>query len=290
MKSIRFVDSHTGGEPTRVVLDGLAVHELETYRQAIVCEPRGNEVIVGALLQPATKPEAIAHVTFFNNVGLLGMCGHGMIGVVETLKYLGRIQPGDHTFETPVGSVTATLQPDGHVRIRNVRSFRKASNIRAADVTGDIAWAGNWFYLVEDHRMTLHLDHVSSLTMKSLEILSAIRTAGFPEVDHVELIGPAIHPENSAKNFVLCPGGQYDRSPCGTGTSAKLACLAASGKLMPGKIWKQESIIGSVFEGTYELTEGGIIPTISGKAYITAEGNLLLDPHDPFQLGISKVI
>jgi 4-hydroxyproline epimerase len=287
MIRIPIIDSHTGGEPTRVVLSGIPPDQLETYRRAIICEPRGHEVIVGALLVEPQDPSCAAGVIFFNNVGLLGMCGHGMIGLIITLKHLNRISAGEHRIETPVGIITATLHTDDRVSIRNVPSFRKAKSVRAGNVTGDIAWGGNWFFLVSDHGLDLTLQNIPQLTQSSLNIREAVHAVGFPEVDHIELFAPPQNPANQSRNFVLCPGGEYDRSPCGTGTSAKLACLAADQKLAPGKPWRQESILSSVFEGTYELTENGIIPTITGQAFITAESTLILDPADPFQMGIS---
>lgn len=287
MKRIQIIDSHTGGEPTRVVLDGVAEGELETYRRAIICEPRGHEVIVGALLCEATDSTCVARVVFFNNVGLLGMCGHGMIGVMATLAHLGRVGPGAHRVETPVGVVVARLHPDGSVSITNVCSYRKAKGVRAGEVTGDVAYGGNWFFLVADHGLVMSRENIPELTQRSLEMREAVREAGFPEVDHVELFGPAQEAGNDSRNFVLCPGGEYDRSPCGTGTSAKLACLAADGKLAPGEVWRQESIIGSVFEGSFAAADEGVVPTITGRAFVTAESTLILDAADPFRLGIS---
>ncbi len=285
-RRISIIDSHTGGEPTRVVLNGIKAAELETWRRAILCEPRGHEVIVGALLEEPHDPTCISRVTFFNNVGLLGMCGHGMIGVIATLRYLGGITEGEHHIETPVGIITATLHEDGRVSIRNVPSYRKARAVSAGGVTGDVAYGGNWFFLVSDHGLDLTLQNIPQLTRASLAMRDAVRSAGYPEVDHVELFGPPHDPANHSRNFVLCPGGEYDRSPCGTGTSAKLACLAADSKLAPGQNWRQESIIGSAFEGSYEQGEGTITPTITGRAFITAETTLLFDPEDPFLYGI----
>jgi len=286
MKRISIIDSHTGGEPTRVVLSGVTADELEVYRRAIICEPRGHEVIVGALLLQPKDASCVAGVIFFNNVGLLGMCGHGMIGLIATLTHLGRITAGEHRVETPVGIVTATLHDDGRVSIRNVPSYRKVKGVKAGGFIGDVAWGGNWFFLVADHGLDLTLPNVLQLTQASLAIREAVRAAGYPEVDHVELFAPPDDAANHSRNFVMCPGGEYDRSPCGTGTSAKLACLAADGKLAPGEVWRQESILGSVFEGRYEVSENSIIPTITGQAFVTAETTLLLDPADPFQFGI----
>jgi len=287
MKRIPIIDSHTGGEPTRVVLSGISATELETYRRTIICEPRGHEVIVGALLVEPKDASCAAGVIFFNNVGLLGMCGHGMIGLIATLKHLGRITTGEHRVETPVGVVTAVLDDGGRVSIRNVPSYRQAKGVQAGGVNGDVAWGGNWFFLVSDHGLDLTLKNVPQLTQASLNMREAVRAAGYPEVDHVELFGPPQNAANHSRNFVLCPGGEYDRSPCGTGTSAKLACLAADGKIAPGERWRQESILGSVFEGSYENCDGDIIPTITGEAFITAETTLILDPADPFQFGIA---
>jgi len=287
MKRIQVIDSHTGGEPTRVVLGGVAAEELEKYRRAIICEPRGHELIVGALLVEPRDASCAAGVIFFNNAGLLGMCGHGMIGVIATLRHLGRLSAGAHRVETPVGVVTAVLHENDRVSIRNVPSYRKAKGVQAGGVTGDVAWGGNWFFLVECHHLDLTLQNVPQLTQAALAMREAVHAAGYPEVDHVEFFASPHDSANHSRNFVLCPGGEYDRSPCGTGTSAKLACLAADGKLAPGEVWRQESILGSVFEGSYEAHDGnGIIPTITGQAFITAESTLILDPADPFQWGI----
>ena len=303
---IRVIDSHTGGEPTRLVVDGGpdlgsgSVAERaarfkqghDHFRSAVVNEPRGSDVLVGALLCPPSDPSCAAGVIFFNNVGILGMCGHGTIGLVVTLAHMGRIKPGPHLIETPVGVVEARLREDGSVSVRNVPSWRthKALAVHVpghGEVSGDIAWGGNWFYLVENHGQHLRLANVAELTSLATRIRMAINAAGHPEVDHVELMGPGT-PGAHARNFVLCPGLAYDRSPCGTGTSAKLACLAADGKLLPGEPWVQESILGTRFAGTYEWEAQGksIIPTISGTAHVTAEATLLLDSGDPFRWGI----
>jgi len=309
IQRIRVVDSHTGGEPTRVVLQGgpdlgsgpldrrlaLLRERHDSFRSAVVNEPRGSDVLVGALLCEPSDPSCSAGVIFFNNVGYLGMCGHGTIGLVVTLAHLGRLQPGAHRIETPVGVVEATLLPDGSVSVRNVPSWRAHKAVKVSvpghgEVTGDIAWGGNWFYLVEDHGHRLTLPCVAELTDLSTRIRQAVNAGGHPEVDHVELIGPGA-PGSDARNFVLCPGLAYDRSPCGTGTSAKLACLAADGKLQPGEPWVQESILGTRFVGIYEwdgnTTDcGRIIPTVTGTAHVTAEATLLVDARDPFCWGI----
>ena len=305
MHRVQIIDSHTGGEPTRVVISGAPnlgsgsiADQLEVFRSqhdhfrsAVVNEPRGSDVLVGAILTEPSDPSCSCGVIFFNNVGTLGMCGHGTIGLVATLAHMGRITPGDHRIDTCVGVVTATLHTDGSVSVRNVPSFRKAKDVTIdvpglGPITGDVAWAGNWFFLVANHGLDLTLANVDALTDVSWRIRNAINSQGFPEVDHVELFGPPADAANHSRNFVLCPGKAYDRSPCGTGTSAKLACLHADGKLAPGQIWRQESIIGSVFSGSVEQVGDSVIPTITGRAWVNAEATLLLDDSDPFRDGI----
>ena len=302
------MDSHTGGEPTRVVLEGgpplgrgpLAARrekfqrEHDRFRSAIVNEPRGSDVMVGALLVEPEDSSCLAGVMFFNNVGYLGMCGHGMIGLVVTLARLGKVQPGEHRVETPVGVVTATLHPNGEVSVANVPSWRvkKSATVEVpgiGPVTGDVAWGGNWFFLVAQHGQELALANAERLTDFCWHIRQAVNAQGFPEVDHVELFGPPTLAGAHAKNFVQCPGKAYDRSPCGTGTSAKLACLAADGKLAEGAEWIQESIIGSRFTGRFRWLDraaGKVAPVITGTAHVNAEATLLLDDNDPFCWGI----
>lgn len=300
------IDSHTAGEPTRLVVQGgpdlgagtvkeqldILRAEHDSFRSAVVNEPRGSDILVGALLCKAADPNCAAGVIFFNNVGYLGMCGHGMIGVATTLAHLKSLSVGEFAFETPVGIVRATILQDGRVSIRNVPSFRERKNLEVdvpgiGIVRGDVAWSGNWFFLIEEHGQDLHIGNVEQLTDYAWRIRQALNAGPAPDVDHIELFGPAQRPGNNSRSFVLCPGKAYDRSPCGTGTSAKLACLHADGKLRPGEIWKQESIIGSVFEASYELSEAGeVIPTITGRAHITGETKLLFDPLDPFVMGI----
>jgi 4-hydroxyproline epimerase len=308
MHRIKVVDSHTGGEPTRVVIEGMPdlgggplaerrerfKREFDRYRAAIVNEPRGSDVIVGALLVEPADRSCAAGVIYFNNVGTIGMCGHGTIGLMITLAHLGRIQPGAHRIDTPVGVVSATLDANGEVSVTNVPSWRERKGVTVevpglGRVSGDIAWGGNWFYLVEQHGQELAFANVERLIDVAWRIRQALNAQGFPDIDHVELFGAAAAEGASARNFVLCPGKAYDRSPCGTGTSAKLACLAADGKLGEGAQWVQESIIGSRFGASYrwlDRDKGRISPTISGTAYITAESTLLIDERDPFRWGI----
>jgi 4-hydroxyproline epimerase len=305
---IHVIDSHTGGEPTRVVvaggpdlgrgpLAGRARAFPDRFRTAVVNEPRGSDVLVGALLCEPSDPAAACGVIFFNNVGVLGMCGHGTIGLVATLAHLGKIAPGAHRIETTVGDVTATLHPDGRISVRNVPSYRYAAGVAVeieghGRVTGDVAWGGNWFFLVGVHRERLEVANVERLTELTWRIRQALEAngitgAGGGVIDHIELFGPPGDPANHARNFVLCPGKAYDRSPCGTGTSAKLACLAADGKLCPGEVWRQEGILGSVFEGRYEpAADGKVVPTVTGRAWVTAEATLILQDDDPFRDGI----
>ena len=308
MNRVSIIDSHTGGEPTRVVLSGgpelgngsvadkLAVfrERHDPFRSAVVNEPRGSDVVVGASLVPPTDPSCVTGVIFFNNVGYLGMCGHGTIGLVASLAHLGRIGPGEHRLETPVGVVTATLHIDGEISVSNVPSWRARHSLVVevpgiGQVTGDVAWGGNWFFLVEKHGQGLSPANVERLTEFCWRVRQAVNAQGFPEVDHVELFGPPTVPGANSRNFVQCPGKAYDRSPCGTGTSAKLACLAADGKLAPGAAWVQESIIGSTFTGRFDWLDqasGKVAPRITGRAYVNAEATLLLNEQDPFCWGI----
>ncbi|HRK40128.1 MAG TPA: 4-hydroxyproline epimerase [Burkholderiaceae bacterium] len=309
MKRIQVIDSHTAGEPTRVVVNGfpdlgdgsmaerrqrLAEH-YDDWRAATVLEPRGSDVVVGALLCPPVDPAASAGVIFFNNTGYLGMCGHGTIGLVATLAHMGRIEAGTHRIETPVGTVEAILHHDGSVSVRNVPAWRHQKGVAVSlpghgNVQGDVAWGGNWFFLVSEHGQRIEPDNIAELTRFTLALREAIDQQGITgaqgaAIDHIELF--ADDPHADSRNFVLCPGGAYDRSPCGTGTSAKLACLAADGTLAPGARWRQASVIGSQFDAQYEcLPNGQIVPTIRGKAWVCAESTLLLDDADPYQWGI----
>jgi proline racemase len=311
--SIDVVDSHTEGEPTRVVVEGwpqpagttmaerrafLLGHQ-DRLRQAVVCEPRGHDAIVGALLTPPVEPGSHAGVVFFNNAGALGMCGHGLIGVVRTLEFLGRLSPGGLRIDTPVGTVGALLEADGAVTIENVPAFCHAQDV-AVDVpslgrvTGDVAWGGNWFFLTELEALPLELANAGALTDATSRVLEALAAQGITgrdggAIDHVELFGPPRRNDADSRNFVLCPGLAYDRSPCGTGTSAKLAVLAARGKLAPGRRWRQESITGSLFEGWLEEKDGVLVPHIRGRAFVTGRATLFFNPSDPFREGFTAV-
>ena len=307
---LHVIDSHTAGEPTRVIVSGMPDlgegsmaerlqvmrEKYDRLRSAVVNEPRGSDAVVGAVLCKPADPSATAGVIFFNNVGYLGMCGHGTIGLIATLAYQGRISAGVHRIETPVGEVKAELHGDGAVTVHNVASYRLAKGVEVevtghGRVVGDIAWGGNWFFLIERHPHELLLSNLESLTEYSWSVRKALQQQGITgrdgqEIDHVELIGPAQNPKNDGRNFVLCPGRAYDRSPCGTGTSAKLACLYADGKLKPGQTWRQESIVNTVFEGSVRVEDGAVLPSIKGSAWVNAEADLILDPSDPLCWGI----
>jgi 4-hydroxyproline epimerase len=300
---VRVIDSHTGGEPTRLVIAGgpelgsgsmaerldIFRASYDRFRSAVVNEPRGSDATVGALLCDPVDAGSAAGVIFFNNVGYLGMCGHGTIGLVASLAYLGRIQPGLHRIETPVGLVTAELHDSGEVTVANVASYRHAKDVcvevdGCGTVRGDVAWGGNWFFLARSP-MAVELGNVEALIDYAWRVRESLNRqgitgAGSREIDHVELFG------ENGRNFVLCPGKAYDRSPCGTGTSAKVACLYADGKLQADAVWRQESMIGSVFEASVVVQDGLIYPRIKGSAFVNAEASLVLDERDPFCWGI----
>jgi 4-hydroxyproline epimerase len=314
----RFIDSHTAGEPTRVLVEGgpdlgrgsmaerraRFAAEHDRWRRALATEPRGHDVIVGALLCEPVDPACAAGVIFFNNAGVIGMCGHGTIGLVATLAWLGRISPGEHRIETPVGEVRATLHGDGSVTVANVPVYRHAAAVPVqlpdgTRFTGDVAWGGNWFYLCADHGLPIDREHVPQLSARAQAIREALGPQGITgadgaEIDHIELIGPARNGANAGaragRNYVHCPGAAYDRSPCGTGTSAKLACLAADGKLAPGERWVQESVIGSEFRAHYERRAedgpGRIRPFIHGRAFVNLDARAVFEPEDPFAWGL----
>lgn len=308
--AMHVVDSHTEGEPTRVVLDGwpqplgntmaerleyVRAH-FDHLRRAVVCEPRGYDAVVGALLTPPVSPDSTTGVIFFNNGTYLGMCGHGAIGVVRTLQHLGRIRPGTVRLDTPVGTVSAELGTDGSVTIDNVPSFCHARNVEVdvpgvGLVAGDVAWGGNWFFITHDTPVPVRSGNAKELTRVTQAIQDAINAAGITgangePIDHIEISAPPTRADADCRNFVLCSGGEYDRSPCGTGTSAKLAVLYAKGEIALGTRWRQESITGSLFTGWLTANDRGeLIPHVRGTAFVTAEATLLFDVADPFRGG-----
>jgi 4-hydroxyproline epimerase len=308
---IYVIDSHTQGEPTRVVVSGgpdLGTGPIakrlqrfreafDHFRSAIVCEPRGSEVVVGALLLEPVHADSSAAVIFFNDVGYLGMCGHGTIGLLTTLAHLGKIGAGLHRIETPVGIVEATLHEDRSVTVDNVPSYRFRSAVQLevpgyGSFTGDIAWGGNWFFLTADLPCPITLENRHELIAVATAIRSALHASGITGaegayIDHIEFFSAPHDAENSSRNFVLCPGASFDRSPCGTGTSAKMACLYDDGKLPPGTPWKQEGILGTVFHGSVrEGQDGEVNASIRGRAWVTGESKLLFADDDPFVSGI----
>lgn len=308
MPSIRIIDSHTGGEPTRLVREGGPElgegplservqrfrEHFDLYRSAIVNEPRGSDPLVGALLVTPHRADCDLGVIFFNNVGYLGMCGHGTIGLIASLAFAGELAAGSIKIDTPVGPVEARLHADGQISVQNVVSHRAVRQLTVdvpgvGPVIGDVAWGGNWFFLISEHDRIIDLKHVDALTDFSSRVRAAINVQGQPLVDHIEIFAPSALAGADSRNFVLCPGNAYDRSPCGTGTSAKLACLAADGTVEEGEAWVQESLIGSTFLARYrwhDRVKGEIVPTITGIAHVTGETNLRLDPKDPFCWGI----
>lgn len=310
VERVRVVDSHTEGEPTRIVLSGgpdLGTGPLrerverfraehDRFRRAVVEEPRGSSFLVGGLLVPPEDPTSTAAVIFFDDATYLGMCGHGTIGLVATLAHLGRIRSGPHRVETPVGVVRTVLHDSGRVSVENVVSYRTRRQVSvqvpdAGTVSGDVAWGGNWFFLASETTVELRRQNVERLTARALAVRSALGRTGITgeggaAIEHVALSGPPQDPGNSARHFVLCPGTAYDRSPCGTGTSATMAARFADGTLGEGELWRQEGILGTVFEGTVRRDGRGVRPTISGTAYITSEAELVIDDRDPFGRGI----
>lgn len=309
---IKVIDSHTGGEPTRVVVSGIPdlgggsmAQQSQVFREkydwlrsSVANEPRGHDAMVGALLLPPQDPQHLCGVIFFNNASTLPMCIHGTIGLAETLVHMGKISGGSHPIETPAGLITITVHADRTVSVANVPCYRERAAVTVevpghGPVTGDIAWGGNWFFLIQDQGPAVKRENIPALQLFATAVKNALAAQGITaengdEIDHVECFGPPTDPTQAdSKNFVLCPGNAYDRSPCGTGTSAKLACLFADGKVQPGQVWRQAGILDSVFSGTVvALDDKLVIPTVSGRAWITGESTYFFDESDPFRLGI----
>ncbi len=313
---LHVIDSHTAGEPTRVVVSGgpdlgggsvadqriRLGKEHDWLRTSCVSEPRGHDAMVGALLCEPSEPGCATGVIFFNNVGLLQGCVHEKMGVAVTLEHLGRISDGNHRIETPVGVVEVSLGEDGLISVENVPSFRYGEEVSVnvpewGTISGEVAWGGNWFFLVEGQGPPVEASNIDALTDFTWKVRQSLRRDGITgedggEIDHIEVFGP---PSDStiadSRNFVLCPGKEYDRSPCGTGTSAKLACLHAKGKLEEGQVWRQASILDTVFEGSVRRQgDERVIPLIRGKAWVNGEATLILDPTDPFCFGVQASV
>ncbi len=258
---VEVVDSHTEGEPTRVVVEGwpqpAGAHDGRAARvpappARTACARRSSASRAGTTRSSArssrrpVEPGSAAGVVFFNNAGALGMCGHGLIGVVRTLELLGRLAPGPAADRHAGrhGRRGARGGRRGHDRERagllpRARRRGGGAGARAAS-RGDVAWGGNWFFLTELPGLPLDLANVARPHRRDVAHPRGPPRAGrsragtAAEIDHVELFGPPRRPDADSRNFVLCPGLAYDRSPCGTGTSAKMAVLAARGKLAPG--------------------------------------------------------
>ena len=300
------IDSHTGGEPTRVILDGgpdlgsgplaeraekLAT-EHKAFYQSVVLEPRGQVAMVCALLVEPVDPDCVTGVIYFDAEAVLGMCGHGTIGLAVTLMHMGKIGVGTHKIETPAGVVTVDVKDANTVTVTNIESRRVESGVSVeidglGTVTGDIAYGGNWFYIVDASPVPVTPAHIPELTQAAIQVREALN-AKEERIDHVIFYGPALSENGHTRNFVLCPDDAYDRSPCGTGSSARLACLAAKGRLHEGDELLQASIIGSTYRLSYpEGPNGGVIPSITGQAWVMAESKLIFAATDPFRDGIT---
>ena len=305
------IDSHTGGEPTRVILDGgpdlgsgplaeraqrLATDHVDFY-QSVILEPRGQVAMVAAMLVEPEDDSCVTGVIYFDADAVLGMCGHGTIGLAVTLAHMGLIDVGTHKIETPVGVVQIELSDANTVTVTNIESRRvhgKAA-VRVeglGTVTGDLAYGGNWFFIVDPSPIPVEPSNIRALTDAAIAVREATIAAGLcgehgEPVDHVIFQAPSPSEGIHSRNFVLCPDDAYDRSPCGTGSSARLACLAADGLLGPGEEITQESVIGSPYRLSYQPGHnGGVIPTITGQAFVMAESTLIFSKSDPFKNGI----
>lgn len=308
----KVIDSHTGGEPTRVIIDGgpdlgsgpiserarLLETKHDKFCRSVLCEPRGYDAMVGALIVTPVEKNCLTGVIFFNTSQNLGMCGHATVGLLVTLYYLGKISVGNYKIETPVGIISAQLHDPNTVSVINVESYRYKKGVsiqveQYGEITGDIAWGGNWFFLVNNSPISVQFENIDKLLNFTSSIKSALKQQHITapdssEIDHIELFGESLNEKAHSKNFVLCSSGDYDRSPCGTGCSAKLACLAEERLWPENKKWIQEGIIGSLYSTHYSWSTGGnIIPTITGKAFVTSEATLQFNPLDPYKHGIS---
>ncbi len=307
------IDSHTGGMPTRVILDGAPdlgsgpladrarrlATEHESFYKSVLLEPRGQPGMVGALLVEPENPDCKAGVIYFDADAVLGMCGHGTIGLGVTLAHLGRIDIGVHRLETPAGEVTIDLKDANTVQVTNIESRRVHHAVTIdtegfGPVTGDVAYGGNWFFIVDPSPIPVSPDNIRQLTDMTIAIREACIAQGIggengEPVDHVILQGSSPNAGVHSRNFVLCPDDDYDRSPCGTGSSARLACLAASGRLPAGEEITQESVIGSSYRLSYQPGQhGGVIPRLTGQAHIMSESRLIFAENDPFRMGIGR--
>ena len=327
---IQAVDSHTAGEPTRIVTGGLpplagaSMAEKRTIlqrdhdglRRALVLEPRGHDAIVLAYLLPPCTPGAHLGVVFANDAGYLGMCGHGAIGVATVAVAMGMVAAVEPVTEvvldTPAGVVPCRVAVAGgkvkSVTITNVPSFLFAQRVVVpvhgfGKVAADIAYGDNWFAFVEADQLGLMVEktHLPVLMQAATAVREALVREGVrgrhPErsgdeiVDHVKLFAPLAGDEPGARALTLCPGAAYDRSPCGTGTSAKLAVLHAKGELEIGAWFRSQSVLATEFRARVvrETRVGphpAIVPEVTGSAWITGFPTFVLDPEDPCRFGI----
>jgi 4-hydroxyproline epimerase len=311
LRMIRVVDSHTAGQPTRVIVDGSPDlgegtlverrdrfrRDFDRFRSAVVGEPRGYDALVGAILCKPSDPTCTTAAIFFDSFGYHDMSGHGMIGLAVTLEYLGHISRGPVRVETPAGPVTIDLHEAGDISVQNVPSFRHRKGVvvsvdGAGKFGGDIAWGGAWYFLADDHREELNATRLDRLTEVTRSIRRALAREGITgpkgeTIDNVALFGQPHRRDARSKNFVLRAGRTYGRSPSGTAMSAKMACLYTDGLLPEGQNWRQESILGTIFDGSVSVENGQIIPTIRSTAHVTAESTLIVDERDPYTWGLA---
>jgi 4-hydroxyproline epimerase len=310
LRMMRVVDSHATGQPTRVIVDGgpdLGTGSLaerrdrfrthfDRFRTAVVGEPRGSDTLVGAILCKPSDPSCAEGVILFDSSGYLDMSVHAMMGLAVTLDYIGRGTTGGEKIETPAGAVTVDMHTNGDISVRNVPSFRHQKDVSVtvdgATYTGDVAWSGSWSFLVRDHNEDLSIARAERLTDLARSIRRALarnRITGSrdEEITDIALFGPPQRREANSRNFVLRTGKSFRRSPSGTVTSAKLACLHEDGKLAEGQVWRQESITGAMFDGSVKVIDGAIVPSIRGTAHMIAESVLIVDERDPYCWGIA---
>ncbi len=321
------VDSHTEGMPTRVITGGMGVipgatmnekrlhfmEHLDDIRLLLMNEPRGHAAMSGAILQPSTRPDADWGVVYIEVSGCLPMCGHGTIGVATVLVETGMVEVVEPVttirLDTPAGLVIARVAvSDGHadsVTIENVPSYsvRLDATVEVpgyGDIRYSLAFGGNFYAMVDLDAVNLEFDRANQqeILTAGLAIMTAINATDPPQhplidgVDHchhVEFIAPGSTAAHSRHAMAIYPGW-FDRSPCGTGTSARMAELWARGELALDQDFVNESFIGSQFIGRLiaETTVAGIaavIPTVTGRAWVTGIGQYLLDPADPFPTG-----
>ena len=313
---LRVIDSHTIGEPTRVVIDesfsdGLDLgagtvrerrdrfrERYDHVRRALVGDPRGAVAMVGVILVPPADPTCRFGAFYVNRVGYLDMCGHATIGLAVTLGSLGRIEPGSFRLKTPAGMVGVTWHGGGEASFAGVPPRRIHKGLRiscddGSDGSGDVATSGLWFSICRDHGLPVEPAAIPALTARAWSIRRALEARGITgdggeTIDHVMLLGPPAEAGHDGRAFVLCPDGAFDRSPCGTGTSALVGCLFEDGMLEEGRTWRQESVLGGVYEASVRREGSMLIPTVRGRAWIAAETTLYFAADDPYRTGLGN--